>query len=79
MPKRKAKKKMKILKPLVKSSKMYKCMRCGKAFPTLHGLRRHSAEHLRDLEELKMLKRGHIPDETKLGAGFKGKNKIIVS
>jgi len=59
--------------------KPFKCMRCDKAFLSLIGLRRHSVEHLKMLQEMKMLKEGHVPDETKLGFGFRGKNKVIIS
>jgi hypothetical protein len=54
-------------------------MRCGKTFSSMLGLKRHSSEHLRELREIKMLREGFIPEETKLGFGFKGKNKIIIS
>jgi hypothetical protein len=55
------------------------CMRCGKIFQSRKALKMHSSAHLRALRELQMLEEGLIPDETKFGAGFKGKNKIIVS
>ncbi|MBI5332442.1 MAG: hypothetical protein HZB65_02630 [Candidatus Aenigmarchaeota archaeon] len=29
--------------------------------------------------EVKLLEKGHIPQETKMGTEFKGKNKILVS
>ena len=55
------------------------CMRCEKQFPSKKALKAHSKSHLRALHELKMLEEGHVPVETKFGAEFRGKNKIIVS
>ncbi|MEM7819674.1 MAG: hypothetical protein QXD48_02490 [Candidatus Aenigmatarchaeota archaeon] len=57
----------------------YKCIRCGRLFKSRLALKRHSNEHLRALKELKMLQEGYVPEETKLGFGFKGKNRIIVT
>lgn len=31
------------------------------------------------IEEVKLLEQGHVPDTSKIGSGFKGKNKIIIS
>lgn len=59
--------------------KVYMCMRCKKTFTSIRGLKRHSAEHLRDLREMKLLREGHVPEESKLGFSFKGKNKIVIS
>ncbi|HIG97482.1 MAG TPA: hypothetical protein HA230_04015, partial [Candidatus Aenigmarchaeota archaeon] len=56
-----------------------RCMRCEQVFPSWNALKIHSRTHLQSLREMKMLQNGHIPDETKLGASFRGKNKIIVS
>lgn len=74
--------KTKKLKQKVKSKvkkHLYYCFRCEKAFPTRRGLKIHSSAHLQAMQELKMLQQGHIPLETKFGAEFKGKNKIIVA
>ncbi|MBI4174664.1 MAG: hypothetical protein HY517_03390, partial [Candidatus Aenigmarchaeota archaeon] len=47
-------------------------------FPSFNALKVHSKTHL-NMHEMKMLQSGHIPDETKLGSAFRGKNRIIVS
>ncbi|MCX6819584.1 MAG: hypothetical protein NT129_06330 [Candidatus Aenigmarchaeota archaeon] len=31
------------------------------------------------VDEVKLLEKGHVPDTSKIGSGFKGKNKIIIS
>lgn len=61
-----------------KKSRPVQCMRCEQIFPNFNALKIHSKTHLQ-MHEMKMLQSGHIPDETKLGAAFRGKNKIIVS
>ncbi|MBI3190440.1 hypothetical protein HYZ41_01920 [archaeon] len=64
-----------------KKEKSYKniCMRCEKQFTSRAALKAHSKSHLQALNEIKMLEEGHVPIETKFGAEFKGKNKIIVA
>jgi uncharacterized C2H2 Zn-finger protein len=62
-----------------KQEEPHKCMRCGRFFKSRLALKRHSNDHLRALEEMKMLREGQMPDESKLGFEFKGKNKIIIS
>lgn len=57
----------------------YRCGRCDMVFKSMIALKRHSAIHLKTLEELKLLQQGHVPTETKFGAVFKGKNKVIIS
>ena len=53
-------------------------MRCEQIFPNFNALKVHSRTHLQ-MQEMKMLQQGRIPDETKFGATFRGKNRIIVS
>jgi hypothetical protein len=55
------------------------CARCEKHFSSRQALKTHSKSHLNALHELKMLEEGKVPDETKLGSEFKGKNKVIVA
>ena len=62
-----------------KKARPVKCARCEQIFPSFNALRVHSKTHLQSLSEVKMLQQGHIPDETKMGVTFRGKNKIIVS
>ncbi len=57
----------------------FKCGRCELMFKSMLALKRHSHVHLDDLHELKLLQQGHMPTETKFGAVFRGKNKIIIS
>ena len=78
-PKNKTKKTKKAIKKKDKNEKIYMCMRCRKKFSSIRGLRRHSAVHLKDLREIKLLREGHLPEESKLGFNFKGKNKVIIS
>ncbi len=59
--------------------KKYLCTRCGADFKAWPSLRRHSKKHIETLKDIELLKRGHVPGESKLGMKFKGKNKIIVS
>ena len=69
---------MKLLRKS-KIKKEVKCMRCEQTFSSWKALKVHSKTHLSTLREMKMLQQGHIPDETKMGSTFKGKNKIIIS
>ena len=57
----------------------HKCARCELKFTSRKKLKLHSKKHLQLLEELKMLEEGHVPQESKIGERFKGKNKIIIS
>lgn len=61
-----------------KKARPVQCMRCEQVFPSFNALKIHSNSHLQ-MREMKMLQQGHIPDETKMGSTFRGKNKIIVS
>ncbi len=63
---------------LKKKVRRVQCMRCEQFFPSFNALKVHSRTHLQ-MQEMKMLQQGHIPDETKMGVTFRGKNKIIVS
>ena len=64
---------------LARKKKTIACMRCEQTFSSWAALKKHSKSHLNTLKEMKMLQKGQIPDETKEGRGFKGKNKIIVT
>jgi len=77
--KKKAKTKTRKNRKKLQIEKIYMCMRCKKTYGSIRGLKRHSAEHLRDLREMKLLREGHVPEESKLGFTFKGKNKVIIS
>jgi len=59
--------------------KSYKCARCSATFSSRNKLKTHSKTHLKVLEEMKLLQQGHIPQESKIGEKFKGKNKVIIS
>ena len=58
---------------------IYKCARCDAIFSTRIKLKNHSKTHLKSLEEIKLLQQGHIPQESKIGEKFRGKNKVIIS
>lgn len=62
-----------------KDSSFNKCIRCEKMFSSRQALKQHSKLHTTELKAIRMLAEGHIPAESKLGAEFKGKNKIIIS
>ncbi len=70
---------MRKVKKAGKKVKSVKCMRCEQIFPSWRALKIHSKSHLQTLQEIRMLQKGHVPDETKMGSTFRGKNKIIVS
>ncbi len=70
---------MKLLRKSKIKKTEVKCMRCEQTFPSWKALKVHSKMHLGTLREMKMLQQGHIPDETKMGSTFKGKNRIIIS
>lgn len=60
----------------------YKCRKCGDIFPTTLDLQFHVNEiHNRKpaLREIRLLEQGFIPEESKLGMPFKGKNKVIIA
>ena len=57
----------------------YKCGRCEVIFNSMPSLKRHSSIHLKDLQELKWLEKGHMPTETKFASPFRGKNRVIIS
>ena len=59
--------------------KSYKCARCDAIFSSRNKLKEHSKSHLKVLEEMKLLQQGHVPQESKIGEKFKGKNKVIIS
>lgn len=56
-----------------------KCIRCSKSFPSIRSLKAHTKTHLHKLKEMSMLQEGHIPGESKIGSGFKGKNRVVIS
>jgi hypothetical protein len=77
------KKPVKVAKPIKKTKisapkEEHKCVRCGRFFKSRLALKRHSTEHLKALKDMQMLRDGQLPEESKLGEGFKGKNKIII-
>lgn len=69
----------KSAKAVRKKYSVITCARCEKKFPTRKALAMHSKAHLSAVREMEMLMSGQLPEETKLGLEFKGKNRIIVS
>ena len=59
--------------------KSFRCGRCDTIFPTMNALKKHGKKHVDSLKELRLLRQGHRPVETKMGGEFKGKNKVIIS
>ncbi len=59
----------------------YVCMRCKRTFATWRGLQTHSRKHFKKeaLDEIKLLEKGCIPSKSKIGSGFKGKNRVIIT
>ena len=49
------------------------------AFGSKRKLLFHSKRHLQAQKEIEMLRQGKMPDETKIGGAFKGKNKVVIS
>ncbi len=58
---------------------MIVCQKCGRNFKNVNALKKHSKQVHDDIEDIALLKKGHIPDKSKIGKEFKGKNKIVVS
>ena len=67
------------LRKKTKEKEAIRCARCEQSFTSFNALKVHSKSHLSTLHEIKMLQQGHIPDETKMGVTFKGKNRVIIS
>lgn len=69
----------KIAKAKKAAKKKYKCFMCKASFDSKKGAKMHTRKHMVALKEINLLKEGFVPQETKVGTKFKGKNKIIVS
>ncbi len=60
--------------------KKFECIKCRKPFNSLEKLKKHSKSHPEKLsKEIKLLQSGKLPDMSKAGTGFKGKNKVIIT
>jgi uncharacterized C2H2 Zn-finger protein len=60
----------------------FRCKKCGDRFPTTLDLQFHVNEiHNRKsaLREIRLLEQGFVPDESKLGMPFKGRNRVIIA
>ncbi len=60
----------------------HRCRKCGDKFRSKVDLELHISEvHHRKpaLNEIRLLEKGYMPSESKLGTPFKGKNKIIIA
>ena len=66
---------------MAKYKPKFRCLRCRHEYNSWRGLQRHSAVHLRKstFSEIQQLREGKVPEVSKVGGGFKGKNKIIIS
>ena len=56
-----------------------KCIRCNILFSSIATLKVHNKGHLQSMKEMRLLEEGNVPSESKIGSGFKGKNRIIIS
>jgi len=68
--------------PEIKRPRIHTCKKCGAEFNLKEELEMHDTQIHKTkmaIEELRLLEQGYVPDETKLGMPFKGKNRIIVS
>ncbi len=64
---------------LIKSKK-FECIKCRKGFNNLKGLRKHTKIHPEKMsKDIKILASGKLPNMSKAGSGFKGKNKVIIT
>jgi hypothetical protein len=59
--------------------KKFKCFICKQDFDTKRGMKQHTRKHMVALQDIKLLKEGYVPKETKVGSKFKGKNRVIIS
>ncbi|MBI2579513.1 MAG: hypothetical protein HYW27_01290 [Candidatus Aenigmarchaeota archaeon] len=56
-----------------------KCIRCNIVFSSVAALKAHNRGHTQKMKEMSLLEEGNVPSETKIGSGFKGKNRVIIS
>lgn len=56
-----------------------KCIRCDIFFSSIAALKLHNKGHTQKMKEMSLLEEGNVPTETKIGSGFRGKNRIIIS
>ena len=62
------------------AKKEYVCIHCRKAFVRLPAKKKHVKTHAKQKNnELTLLENGKLPDVSKIGLPFKGKNKIIIA
>ena len=63
-------------------SRQFTCKKCDANFSSRMELGMHDSHvHMSKvaLEEIKLLEQGFIPEETKLGTKFKGKNRVVIA
>ena len=58
---------------------VFRCIVCSSVYASKSALRHHAKKHVRAFDDIKRLASGFIPEETKVGTKFKGKNKVIIS
>lgn len=78
---RKRSKKLRLRKKR-EQKREFRCEKCGDKFTTKLDLDIHDNQvHRRKsaLREIRLLEQGFLPEETKIGTKFKGKNKIIIT
>ncbi len=55
------------------------CQKCGRYFSTPKRLRIHVKKMHADIAEITLLEHGFLPEKTKFGKAFRGRNRVIVS
>lgn len=58
---------------------VFRCIVCKSKYSSKSALRVHSKKHIHAFEDIKRLQEGFVPEETKVGTKFRGKNKVIIS
>jgi len=75
------KSKIKLIYAKKEPKKKFKCQICGMKFDSFRGLSIHTGQEHKheEVKEVSLLEQGFIPEESKAGGSFKGKNKIIIA
>jgi len=58
---------------------VFRCIVCSSVYASKAALRVHAKKHVRAFDDIKRLASGFVPEETKVGTKFRGKNKVIIS
>jgi len=77
----KPKSKLNLIYTKKEAKRKFKCETCGMKFDSFRGLSIHTGQEHKheEVKEISLLEQGFVPDESKAGGSFKGKNKIIIA